>query len=168
MIKSISFQVMLCFLSSLAHAESSDVRQHATVPITLHADTPIIACDLWLYDALEGESISLDAWVPITNDTAKADPAGKGIMAGITMEVALCDPDCDVRLLRAAPNSSWWGGGNLLQQVHHWTYRASATYASPEHRQAMHFAAVVFSYSTRPKWVMNIDACQIRAVRNRP
>lgn len=150
-----------------AHAEPATTLERNTllhharskVMLTKQA-SGVVVCMIAVDDVIAGEWIELRGWVRTTNNTAA--------LIGVTFELMVWT-DGGWSNLRAEPNASELGGGNLTPQQHHWPYVTTADYKTDNYAGRVWFATKIYTYRRpNPYGYLTLEGCQIRAVRHRP
>lgn len=141
--------------------ERNTVLQHvrSKVMLTKQASGTVV-CMMAVDDVIAGEWIELRGWVRTTNNTTA--------LIGVTFELMVWD-GTGWSNLRGEPNGSELGGGNLTPQQHHWPYVTTADYTTANYAGRVWFATKIWTYrKPNPYGYLDLEGCQIRAVRHRP
>lgn len=149
----------------MAESPISEVITSARVPVI--KGEMVKVCEVPVYDVTAGEVDRITAHVQITNSRSQR-PTG----TGITAEIVLCDPDCEMGNLRSpwGQGRSWPETMNITPKIHHAGYQPSARYVAKEHKPVMWFAVLISAYGKQngpnggPGFV-RIDTCSIEVQR---
>lgn len=126
-------------------------------------ESGIVACMIAIDDVIAGEWIELRGSLGATN--------GTWAPIGVTTEVMVWENNAWANLRSDTPNQadgSELAGGNLTPDQHHWTYTSNADYLTRDYAGRVWFGVGVWAYrKPDPAGYLDLDGCQIRAVRHR-
>lgn len=164
--------ILLAFMAApvfgcdiMSESPISEVITNARVPVI--KGQMVKVCEVPAYDITAGEVDRITAHVQITNPASQR-PTG----TGITAEIVLCDPLCEMGNLRLpwGQGRSWPETMNITPKIHHAGYQPSARYVAKTHKPVMWFAVLISAYGKQngpdggPGYV-EIDRCYIEVER---
>jgi hypothetical protein len=149
----------------LSESPISEVITNYRVPVI--KGEMVKVCEVPVYGIKKGEVDRITAHVQITNPASQR-PTG----TGITAEIVLCDPLCEMGNLRLpwGQGRSWPETSNITPKIHHAGYQPSARYVAKADKSVMWFAVLISAYGKQngpnggPGYV-EIDRCYIEVER---